>query len=63
MDAQRLTRARILLRALAAALLVLAVLRPPETYAWSGAVCAIEPRSNGINWIDIDRAHMDRQLK
>src|SRR5262249_48363774 len=28
-------------RALAAALLVLAVLRPPETYAWSGAVCAV----------------------
>jgi hypothetical protein len=32
---------RLLLRALAAALLVLAVLRPPETYAWSGATCAV----------------------
>jgi O-antigen ligase/polysaccharide polymerase Wzy-like membrane protein len=41
MDAGRLTRTRILLRALAAALLAAAVLRPPETYAWSGAVCAM----------------------
>ena len=41
MDTQHLTRTHILMPALAVALLVPAVLRPPETYAWSGAVCAI----------------------
>jgi hypothetical protein len=40
-DAAGLTRDRLLLRALACALLALAVLRPPETYAWSGAVCSV----------------------
>jgi len=40
-DAGGLTRDRLLLRALACALLALAVLRPPETYAWSGAACSV----------------------
>jgi hypothetical protein len=57
MDAQRLTRTRILLRALAVALLVPAVLRPPETYAWSGAVCAILLASAGwLAWRSADGA-------
>src|SRR2546423_525201 len=41
MDARLLSHARLLLRAVAVALLVLAVLRPPETYAWSRAACAM----------------------
>jgi len=40
-DAGRLNRDRLLLRALACALLALAVLRPPETYAWSEGVCRV----------------------
>ncbi len=57
MDAQRLTRTRILLRALAAALLVLAVLRPPETYAWSGAACAILLAAAGwLAWLSAEGA-------
>src|SRR3989442_57754 len=40
-DTGRLIRDRILLRALACTLLALAVLRPPETYAWSVGVCRI----------------------
>ena len=55
MDAQHLTRTHILMPALAVALLVPAVLRPPETYAWSGAVCAILLAAAGwLAWCSAD---------
>src|SRR5437773_8159001 len=57
MDTQHLTRTHILMPALAVALLVPAVLRPPETYAWSGAVCAILLAAAGwLAWRSADGA-------
>ena len=40
-DASWPARDRLLPMALASAILALAVLRPPETYAWSGAACSV----------------------
>ncbi len=40
-DGEHPTRSRLLLRALTTALMALAVLQPPETYAWSGAACKV----------------------
>src|SRR5207249_3726088 len=51
-DASRLTRDRLLLRALACALVAVAVLRPPETYAWSAAVCgALLAAAGCLAWV------------
>jgi O-antigen ligase len=52
MDRDDLNGKRVLARALAAALLILAVLRPPEIYAWSGAACAILlAAAGGLAWL------------
>src|SRR3989442_9227450 len=54
-DTGRLNRNRLLLRALACALLALAVLRPPETYAWSEGACRVLLAAAGcLAWLRAD---------
>src|SRR3989442_11636580 len=54
-DTGRLNRNRLLLRALACALLALAVLRPPETYAWWEGACRVVLAAAGcLAWLRAD---------